>query len=145
MIQKQNKVTDEEIIASYNEHKHLGKMAAQFKLPIIVIWRKCKMLGLELQNGGFNREKIPLSEILEGLHPYFQTGKVKKKLIQENVFDYKCVECGIFEWNDKPIVLHLDHIDGDSSNHMKSNLRYLCPNCHSQTDTWCGRNKAETA
>lgn len=140
MIQRQNPVTDQEIIDAYNECKHLGKMAAKFKLPIIEIWRKCRKLDLKFNNGGHNT-KIPLSEILEGLHPYFQTGKVKKKLLQEKVFDYKCVECGISEYNGKPIVLHLDHIDGDSSNHIKSNLRFLCPNCHSQTDTWCGRNK----
>ena len=35
----------------------------------------------------------------------------------------------------------IDHIDGNNHTHIKSNLRLLCPNCHSQTDTWCGRNK----
>ena len=141
MIQRQNQISDEELIEAYNKHKHLGKIAAQFKLPHIEIWRKCHKLGLVFDNIGGRREKVPLSEILEGLHPHFQTGKVKNKLIREKVFEYKCVECGISDWNKKPIVLHLDHIDGDSSNHIKSNLRFLCPNCHSQTETWCGRNK----
>jgi hypothetical protein len=40
-----------------------------------------------------------------------------------------------------PIVLEIDHIDGNNQNHSLDNLRYLCPNCHSQTSTWRGRNK----
>lgn len=54
---------------------------------------------------------------------------------------YKCVSCNIAEWNNKPISLHLDHIDGNSDNNIPSNIRLLCPNCHSQTETFCGRNK----
>lgn len=56
-----------------------------------------------------------------------------------------CEECGITNtYNGKPIVLQCDHIDGDNDNHSLDNLRLLCPNCHSQTDTWCGRNKKDT-
>ena len=141
MNQRHNQITEQQVLDSYNKHKHLGKMSADLKLPTIQVWRLCKKYGLGFSVGGKNRPKVPIEEILEGLHPYFQTGKVKKKLIQEKVFEYKCVECGISEWNGKQLVLHLDHIDGDSSNHQKSNLRFLCPNCHSQTDTWCGKNK----
>jgi hypothetical protein len=43
-------------------------------------------------------------------------------------------------WNNKPIALQLEHIDGDNTNQELSNLCYLCPNCHSQTDTFCGKN-----
>jgi len=53
---------------------------------------------------------------------------------------YKCVLCNISEWNNNPISLHLDHIDGDSDNNIPNNIRLLCPNCHSQTETFCGRN-----
>ena len=42
---------------------------------------------------------------------------------------------------DKPIVLELEHIDGNHSNNERENLEAICPNCHSQTDTWRGRNK----
>lgn len=52
----------------------------------------------------------------------------------------KCEMCGISEWLGKPITLELDHIDGDSSNPSRKNLRLLCPNCHSQTSTFRGRN-----
>lgn len=53
-----------------------------------------------------------------------------------------CEECGIGDkWNDKPLVLQLDHIDGNSDNNILENLRLLCPNCHTQTETWCARNK----
>lgn len=63
------------------------------------------------------------------------------------LFGNKCFECGIKnEWNNKSLVLHVDHIDGDSDNCKPENLRLLCPNCHSQTPTYCGgrTNKKNT-
>lgn len=51
-----------------------------------------------------------------------------------------CTSCGISEWNGAPIVLDVDHIDGMYTNNNIDNLRSLCPNCHSQTDTYKNRN-----
>lgn len=51
-----------------------------------------------------------------------------------------CTCCGISEWNGDPITLEVDHIDGDYRNNNEGNLRSLCPNCHSQTDTYKARN-----
>lgn len=55
--------------------------------------------------------------------------------------NYSCSKCNISSWLEESIILEIDHIDGDNTNHALSNLRYLCPNCHSQTSTWRGRNK----
>lgn len=52
----------------------------------------------------------------------------------------KCEICGLTEWLNKSISLHLDHIDGNADNNNPNNLRLLCPNCHSQTPTYCSRN-----
>lgn len=49
---------------------------------------------------------------------------------------YECSECGINEWNGNPITLQVDHVDGNKENNTFDNLRFLCPNCHSQTKTW---------
>ena len=57
--------------------------------------------------------------------------------------EYKCSSCGITEHNNKPIKLQVDHIDGDRKNNEFSNLRFLCPNCHSQTKTWGSGNISE--
>lgn len=59
------------------------------------------------------------------------------KLEQNN----KCNKCGIDSWNGKPITLELEHKDGNHHNNERENLECLCPNCHSQTDTWRGKNK----
>lgn len=53
---------------------------------------------------------------------------------------YECSECDISEWNGKPLTLQMDHIDGDLTNNKKENIRWLCPNCHTQTETWGVKN-----
>lgn len=66
---------------------------------------------------------------------------VRKLLIKRQLKQYKCEQCNITNiWNDKPISLQLDHINGNRKDHRLDNLRWLCPNCHSQTDTFCARN-----
>ena len=55
--------------------------------------------------------------------------------------EYKCEGCGIgSEWNNKKLTLQVDHINGINYDHRPENLRFLCPNCHSQTDTFCWKN-----
>lgn len=66
------------------------------------------------------------------------TFKLKEKLIRDGLKENKCECCGIDMWNNKPIVLQLHHIDGDHTNNELENLQLLCPNCHSQTDSYCG-------
>lgn len=54
---------------------------------------------------------------------------------------YECKHCGIYEWRGKRIVLQIDHINGDNTDNRLENIRLLCPNCHSQTDTYAGKGK----
>lgn len=135
-----DKFSDEELIESYNRTPHLGILANEFKVPQVTLWRRAHKLGLKFSGGGGNRQKIEIDEILKGLHPQYQTLKLKKRLLNEGFFENSCSECGISEWNGKPLNIQLDHINGDCSDHRLENLRMLCPNCHSQTDTYCGKN-----
>jgi Zn finger protein HypA/HybF involved in hydrogenase expression len=59
-----------------------------------------------------------------------------KRALKENNVEYKCSSCGLIEWLGLPISIQIHHKDGDKYNNQISNLCYLCPNCHSQTDNW---------
>lgn len=80
--------------------------------------------------------KEKLQEILDGKHPTYQPYKLKKLLFKHHLKENKCEECGITEWNGNPIECQLHHKDGNKFNNSLENLIILCPNCHSQTDTY---------
>lgn len=66
---------------------------------------------------------------------------IKKRIINDGLLINECVKCKTKNiWNNKPITLHFDHINGNSFDHRLENLRILCPNCHSQTKTYKNKN-----
>ena len=64
---------------------------------------------------------------------------IKRYILEQQ--NNKCAKCNIDSWNNNPIVLELEHKDGDSENNSLDNLECLCPNCHSQTPTYKNRNQ----
>lgn len=71
---------------------------------------------------------------------------IKFGCLREDLLKNICYKCGMLPvWNNEPISLQVDHINGDRYDNQLNNLRLLCPNCHSQTKTFSGRNKKVTA
>ena len=88
-----------------------------------------------------NLIKHNLDDIMVENSTYTHTTRLKDRLIKEKLLIYKCAICGNEgQWNNQPLVLQLDHINGNHSDNRLENLRLLCPNCHSQTETFCGKN-----
>jgi 5-methylcytosine-specific restriction endonuclease McrA len=65
---------------------------------------------------------------------------IKARLLEAGLLQNVCQGCGLTEWLGKPLTMHIDHINGKPNDHRIENLRMLCPNCHSQTPTYGGRN-----
>jgi hypothetical protein len=115
---------------TFHKYKRLYEVSTDHFLPA---WK--------LTTGNLSSLKSkPLEEVLVQ-NSTMDIKHIKKKIIREGVLgDYACSECGAVEWMGKPLSLHLDHINGDRFDNRKENLRFLCPNCHSQTSTYCGKN-----
>jgi len=107
----------------------------------------CKEFGLKPKIGKSNINHargyimIPWEDIFKENSLYTNRDLIKKKLYQNNILEEKCNECKIgSEWNGKPLTLQLDHINGIYNDHRIENLQILCPNCHTQTQSYAGRN-----
>lgn len=67
---------------------------------------------------------------------------IKSNIIKNKLIDYSCRDCKLIDmYNGKPLTLHLEHINGINNDNRLENLCFLCPNCHSQTETYCGKNR----
>jgi hypothetical protein len=117
-----------------------------------------KMKGLSPWNAGKNltkehREKISKNRIgkfyprILNEEAFVEGSKIarhviKKRIIRESLLIYKCSCCGLDPvWNNSPLSLQLDHINGVNNDNRIFNLRFLCPNCHSQQDTYAAKNR----
>ena len=97
--------------------------------------------GIDSNKGRkFNKRAIPLKEVMIENSTY-DRGSLKKRLLRDGILENKCNICGQGDiWNNKNIVMVLDHINGINNDHRIENLRMLCPNCNSQQETFSGRH-----
>lgn len=115
--------------------------------PLIYVNKSCKHCGKDgikktfcsVQCQGKEIQKETNIRIERGEH----VGPIQFKRYLSEKRGHKCEMCGLTEWGNKPILLILDHIDGNSINCQLSNLRQICSNCDTLTPTYKGRNKGK--
>ena len=88
-----------------------------------------------------NTEKLVNPEKLLCANSKHARNVLRRYILNNDLIPYRCAICGITHWNDKALNLELDHINGINNDNRLENLRFLCPNCHSQTTTYGSRNQ----
>ena len=85
------------------------------------------------------KDLTPLENIFNETSVY-STTFIRSKILSRGMKEYQCEGCGLDEWQGQKLGLDLDHINGNNRDNRLENLRFLCPNCHSLTHTYKGKN-----
>jgi 5-methylcytosine-specific restriction endonuclease McrA len=139
-------ITDEEFVEICKNSTSMRSACTKLGMSFTTFKRKAIKLNCYKTNQsgkGLNKKppkKFDLKSILNGDYPDYQSNKLRKRLIDEKIKTESCECCSLSEWLNKPIKLELHHIDGNKKNNFLDNLMLLCPNCHSFTDTYRGKN-----
>jgi hypothetical protein len=108
------------------------------------IYKRIQQLNLSTSHFNGKSSDIspkPYKNIFVKNHTISSNSYLKQRYIEKIKPKYECSICKISTWNKKKITLQLDHINGDRLDNQIQNLRLLCPNCHSQTKTFCAVSK----
>ncbi len=130
------KVHDWEAVQKFYDEGH-GVNECRRKFEICAaVWYNAKKPGKIVTH---RDHRILLDVLLSPEHGATRA-TIKPRLIHSGLLKIKCARCGIMDWRGEPLSLELHHTNGVSNDHRLENLQLLCPNCHSQTDSYSGRN-----
>jgi hypothetical protein len=143
-MSKYKNYTDEDICLAVKNSKSIAQVLRLLDLvPVGGNYQtiKQKIATLNLDTSHFTGQAwIPKGSHVKSFDKLTGIVAVKKRLIEER--GHKCERCHLSSWNELPLALEMDHIDGNRQDNSRENLRLLCPNCHSQTKTWRRRKMA---
>jgi 5-methylcytosine-specific restriction endonuclease McrA len=122
-----------DIQAYYDDGHSYRQCKRQFKF-CAVSWTNAVRRG-EIKPRVFG---MSITELLSS--PKRNRKHVKIRLVGAGLLENRCQSCDLSDWRGQPLTMHLDHINGVRNDNRLENLRMLCPNCHSQTPTYGGRN-----
>lgn len=125
-----------------NNSDSLSEAATILNISRQTITRYIEKYNIDISHmrGARGRDR-PLSEIFVEESPKRTNQTLKRYILKYGLIDYVCSICSLEDrWMENPLTLQLDHINGIPTDNRIENLRFLCPNCHSQTETYCGRN-----
>ncbi len=114
-------------------YRYVKKYINELELDISHFTMKGKV------NSGVKHNEKKVEDYLT-TNSYIKADRLKWKLFSTSLKEYKCEKCGRTHWEGEQISLQLHHINGDNTDNRLENLQILCPNCHSQTDNYCGAN-----
>lgn len=110
--------------------------------PRPLVSHVCKECGLSFESGRALGSHTSRHRSDRRTFDELRTDKCRKRRLIDTQ-GHRCEVCHNDTWMGQPIPLQLDHVDGDSDNNLRQNVRLLCPNCHAQTPTYCGKNKGK--
>ena len=143
---------DKRLAEIIKESRNLKDASRHPEMDIDYRVMRLRVLKLGLDRSHFKQggspfgsaNKISLDKILVENSTYECTSRIKQRLIDEGVKEPFCESCGIGEeWNGKPLTLQLHHVNGRNRDHRIENIQLLCPNCHTQTETYVSRNSGK--
>lgn len=124
---------------SGGSNSHISRMIDKFEIDRSHFKGQRSNFG-ENHKGGFRKKQYEEILVLRDPKKHRLPGRVLRRALLESGRPKQCGYCGLFEWRGKPILLVPDHSNGKFWDNRKENLVLSCPNCHSQTETFAGRN-----